>query len=68
MYAFDPNKLAFSIPEIVQATGIGRTNIYGAMKSGALRARKHGKRTVILKTDLEAFLQSLAKYPCGGAP
>lgn len=56
-------QLALSIKEVSVATGIGRTKIYAAINSGALRARKHGKRTIVLKGDLESFLQNLAQYP-----
>lgn len=52
-------QLSLSIEEVIAATGFGRTKIYEAINSGALIARKFGKRTVILKEDLEAFLKNL---------
>lgn len=55
-------QLSFSIDECSVATGIGRTKIYEAINSGALQARKFGKRTIILKADLEIFLLSLDRY------
>jgi excisionase family DNA binding protein len=55
-------KLSLSIEEVRQATGIGRTKIYEAINSGKLPARKFGKRTVVLKDDLDAFLDSLQPY------
>jgi hypothetical protein len=51
--------VAYGIDQAVQATGIGRTGLYEAIRSGQLRARKYGKRTLILAPDLGAFLSSL---------
>jgi excisionase family DNA binding protein len=56
-------QLSLSIEEARAATGIGRTKIYEAINSGILRARKLGKRTIILKDDLDAFLSGLESYP-----
>lgn len=56
-------QLSYSIDEVCAVTGIGKTKIYQLINSGALRARKLGKRTIILKDDLEAFLSSLQTYP-----
>ncbi len=56
-------QLSFSIEEVRIATGLGRTKIYQLISSGALKARKLGKRTIILKDDLEAFLSNLETYP-----
>jgi hypothetical protein len=54
----DP-KISYTIPEFCSATGIGRTRIYAALATGQLRARKFGKRTIILAEDGRAFLVSL---------
>ncbi len=51
--------LGFSIDEAVKATGIGRTKIFEAIREQRLRAKKCGRRTVILAEDLQAFLKSL---------
>lgn len=56
-------KISLSIEEVQGATGIGRTKIYAAINSGQLKARKYGKRTIVLKDDLDAFLSSLESYP-----
>lgn len=55
-------QLSFSIEEVSAATGLGRTKIYEAIGAGALPAKKWGKRTLILKADLEAFLDGLESY------
>ena len=56
-------QLSLSIEEVRAATGIGRTKLYQAINSGALKAKKYGKRTIVLKDDLNAFLSSLQTYP-----
>lgn len=56
-------QLSLSIGEACAITGIGRTNLYKAINSGVLKARKYGKRTIILRGDLDAFLASLEAYP-----
>lgn len=57
------SQFSFSVKETSQATGIGLTKLYQLINSGALKARKIGKRTIILKEDLEIFLSSLEAYP-----
>jgi Helix-turn-helix domain len=58
---FEKRQLALSIAEVVQASGLCRTLVYAEIRSGRLLARKCGRRTVILREDLEAFLRAL---PC----
>lgn len=52
-------RLAYSVAEVVEHTGLCRDTIYRAITSGALTARKLGRRTLILKTELDGYLQSL---------
>lgn len=56
-------QISLSIEEARAATGIGRTKLYAAINAGQLKARKFGKRTIILRDDLNAFLSSLENYP-----
>jgi excisionase family DNA binding protein len=56
-------QISLSIEEARIATGIGRTKLYAAINAGRLKARKFGKRTIILHDDLNAFLASLDNYP-----
>ncbi len=56
-------QLSFSIEEVSKATGLGRTKLYEAINQGSLPAKKYGKRTIILKQDLEGFLTNLSHYP-----
>lgn len=55
----DIKREGLSIPEACAVAGVGRTKIYEAIEDGRLKARKLGKRTIILRTDLQDFLQTL---------
>jgi excisionase family DNA binding protein len=46
---------ALSISEVCNATNLGRTKIFEAIASGQLKARKFGRRTVVLTGDLRVF-------------
>jgi excisionase family DNA binding protein len=48
-----------SISEACAFAGIGRTKLYEAIADGSLKARKFGKRTIILRDELREFLASL---------
>jgi excisionase family DNA binding protein len=50
---------ALSISEACGTAGIGRTKIYEAIRDGSLKARKCGKRTLILRNELREFLAGL---------
>lgn len=52
-------KLAYTIPEATIATGIGRTSLYEEISAGRLVARKRGSTTIILASDLAAYLAAL---------
>ncbi len=60
-----PPKLACSIKEAVQSTGMSRSALYEALKRGDLPARKAGRRTLIPFVDLQAYLASLPAYQAG---
>jgi excisionase family DNA binding protein len=53
------DRLSVSPDEASALTGIGLTSIRQAAASGALKARKHGTRTIILRKDLEDWLQAM---------
>jgi excisionase family DNA binding protein len=54
-------KLGLSVEEASEIAGIGRSKLYEAMRDGLLQARKFGRRTIILRDDLERFLCALPK-------
>jgi excisionase family DNA binding protein len=51
--------LAHPIPRALIIAGCGKTTLYGAIKAGKLRARKLGRKTLILDRDLMAWLEKL---------
>jgi len=51
--------LAYSIAEACSVARAGRTALYEAIRSGALRAVKRGRRTLVLADDLRRYLESL---------
>lgn len=60
-------KVAFTLDEACESTGIGKTRLYEALKTGALKSRKYGKRQLILRGDLDSFLLGLPVAPGGEA-
>jgi len=59
-------KQAHSVDNVAEIIGTGRDGIYAAIRSGQLRARKFGRRTLILEHDLRAFLESLPELDLKG--
>ena len=55
-------KHAFTIAEAVEAGAGSRTVVYEAINAGTLRAKKRGKRTIILAADLAQYLESLPDF------
>lgn len=50
---------SYAVNDLPAITGLGRTRIFQAISEGRLQARKFGRRTIVLRSDLEAFLQGL---------
>lgn len=53
------NTLGLSPHEAARLAGCGRTTLYAAIAAGQLTARKLGRRTLIRRDDLMAWLDSL---------
>jgi hypothetical protein len=56
---------AMSIAEFCARYGPGRTKAYEELKSGRLRGRKIGKRTIITEDDAEEWLRHLPVIETG---
>lgn len=52
----------YSIKEVSQIIGIGRTRIYEELNAGGLKAVKVGKRTCITKASLNEWMSNLQTY------
>ncbi len=52
-------KIALTIPEAASAANLGRTSLYAYIKRGDLLAKKVGRKTIILTSELRRFLESL---------
>jgi excisionase family DNA binding protein len=60
-------RLGFSVEEAASASNCGRTTIFQEIREGRLKARKIGRRTIILDEDLRAWLAALrVRKPAGG--
>lgn len=46
----------------VTYSGIGRTLIYRAIKAGTIKAVKHGKRTLVDRASIDAYLDNLEPF------
>lgn len=55
-------KHAYTIPEAVRITGTSRTTLYAEIAAHRLKARKLGRRTLILADDLRQWLGSLPTF------
>ena len=54
--------MAVTTPRAVKAGAGSRTAIDEALKSGALKARKRGRSTIILAADLAQYLENLPDF------
>jgi excisionase family DNA binding protein len=52
-------KCAYTVKDFGEAFSIGQTKIYAEIKSGRLKARKFGTKSLITKGDADAWLESL---------
>jgi excisionase family DNA binding protein len=47
---------AYSVPQICELAGVGRTHLYAQIKEGKLKALKCGRRTIVLDEELRRWL------------
>jgi len=54
-----PDRLAYSVESAAAAIDSSRTVVYEQMQAGNLPFRKLGRRTLIMRADLEKLLDAL---------
>ena len=54
-----PEHVLFSIPRILDIADISRTRLYEEINTGRLRIVKVGRRTLVTRTALDAWLEQL---------
>lgn len=52
-------RIAYTVVTASTQSGVGRTKIFEASKHGQLRAKRNGRKLVILHEDLEEYVKSL---------
>jgi len=61
------DKLTLSPSEACALAGVGAYTLYKAIHAGALVARKQGKRTLIRRADLDAWIAAWPRLGDGKA-
>jgi len=59
--------LSYNLDTFCQASGLGRTDTYRAIREGKLKAKKRGNKFIVLKPDGEEYLRSLPDAVDGAA-
>lgn len=54
--------MVLTVNEACAYSRTGRTALYAAINSGSLLARKRGRRTVILTSDLKDWVEGLPQF------
>lgn len=66
----EPQKRGYRVPDAVEYTGFPRSAIYLAIQEGSLRSYKVGRARLMLREDLDTWLESQttgASEPLGAA-
>jgi excisionase family DNA binding protein len=63
----DAQKLAYSIDDIANLVGVGRSLLFEEIKAGRLSVKKAGRRTLVTDADLRGWLSNLPAKSVGGA-
>ena len=61
-------RLAYSVDEVAQITGLSRDLLYDQMRTGQLGYIKVGRRRIITRQHLEAFLTARPEAASGTRP
>ena len=57
----EDGKVAYSIPEASKRMSIGRTAVYAEIKAKRLQTVKVGRRTLVTRAALEAWVTNLMR-------
>jgi excisionase family DNA binding protein len=60
-------RLSYTVPEAIAATGLTRTRLYGAIGDGSLRTWKEGRRRMISAKALQDFIAKRERESAGRA-
>jgi len=52
-------QLLFSVPQVAQALDLGTTYTRGLIRANALRSIRVGRRVLVTRADLEAFVANM---------
>ncbi len=61
----DSDRAAFGVESSCRYLGISRPTLYRLMGQGAIPSFHIGRRRLLLKTDLDRFLEALAQAEAG---
>ena len=53
------DRLAFSLADAASLIGVGKSTLHDLIATGKLPVRKLGRRSLVLREDLEDYVQSL---------
>jgi len=56
------DQVLLKIADASKLTGVSRTALYAALKRGDIKAKKHGRRTLLEASTLKAWLDDLPSY------
>ena len=62
------SKLAYSIDQLSEMAGVGRSFLYEEVKAGHLVLTKAGRRSIVLHDDAVAWLSKLPKLAPSSTP
>ncbi|MFI0847889.1 hypothetical protein [Mesorhizobium sp. IMUNJ 23232] len=63
--AVEIRKLSYTLDELEQVSGVGRSSIYQSISDLSLPAKKWNGRTIVLAADAEKFLHNLPPFVPG---
>jgi excisionase family DNA binding protein len=61
MKALEVVPLRYSLPEVARLLGLSRSTLYTRISEGKLAIHKDGRRTFVLASELERYVQRLTQ-------